>query len=109
RFNLSREEFALVKEAEDSAAKAKPDSVKAAAAAGVTLELDGVEDRVARLTIHSSSMGDAMVSKDGETLYYLARFERGLNLWSTSIRSRETRQLIALNANSGTLAWDKEH
>jgi len=108
RFRLTREEFALVKEAEDSAAKAKPDSVKAAAAAGVTLELDGAQDRRARLTIHSSSMGDALVSKDGETLYYLARFERGLNLWSTSLRSRETRQLIALNANSASMVWDKD-
>lgn len=108
RFRLSREEFALVKEAEDSAAKAKPDSVKAAAAAGVTLELDGVADRKVRLTIHSSAMGDALVSKDGETLYYLARFERGLNLWSTNLRTRETRQVLAMNANSGSMTWDKE-
>ena len=108
RFRLTREEFALVKEAEDSAAKARPDSVKAAAAAGVALELEGAEDRKARLTIHSSSMGDALVSKDGETLYYLARFERGLNLWSTSLRSRETRQLVALNANTASMAWDKD-
>ena len=108
RFRLSREEFALVKEAEDSAAKARPDSVKAAAAAGVALELEGIEDRKARLTIHSSSMGDALMSKDGETLYYLARFERGLNLWSTTVRTRETRQVIALNANSGSMVWDKD-
>lgn len=108
RFRLSKEDFALVKEAEDSAAKAQPDSVKAAAAAGVALELDGATDRKARLTIHSSSMGDALVSKDGETLYYLARFERGLNLWSTNLRTRETRQVLALNANSGSMTWDKE-
>lgn len=108
RFRLSREEFALVKEAEDSAAKAKPDSVKAAQAAGVTLELDGAADRTARLTTHSSSMSDALVSKDGETLYYLARFERGLNLWSTTLRTRETRQVLALNANSASMTWDKD-
>lgn len=108
RFRLSREEFALVKEAEDSAAKAKPDSVRAAAAAPLPIELEGIEDRRARLTIHSSSMGDALVSKDGETLYYLARFERGLNLWSTTIRTRETRQVLALNANAASMTWDKD-
>lgn len=108
RFRLSREEFALVKEAEDSAAKAKPDSVKAAQAAGVTLELEGAEDRTVRLTTHSSSMSDALLSKDGETLYYLARFERGLNLWSTTLRTRETRQVLALNANSASMTWDKD-
>ena len=108
RFRLSKEEFALVKEAEDSAAKAKPDSVKAATAAGVALELGGVADRKTRLTIHSSAMGDALISKDGETLYYLARFERGLNLWSTNLRTRETRQVLAMNANSGSMTWDKE-
>ena len=66
--------------------------------APLAIELDGVTDRKARLTIHSSSLGDALVSKDGESLYYLARFERGLNLWTTTVRTRETKQLVALNA-----------
>ena len=48
------------------------------------------------------------MSKDGETLYYLARFERGMNLWSTNLRTRETKMVVALNANSGSLEWDKE-
>ena len=108
RFRLSREEFALVKEQEDSLAKAKPDSTKAAAGLPIKLDLDGIASRKARLTIHSSILGDALLSKDGETLYYLTRFERGLNLWTTSVRTRETRQLVALNANNGQLAWDKD-
>ena len=64
--------------------------------------------RKARLTIHSSSLGDALISKDGETLYYLARFERGLNLWSTNLRTRETAKMLAMNANGGSMTWDKE-
>ncbi|WP_434480570.1 S41 family peptidase [Gemmatimonas sp.] len=74
----------------------------------MVLDLDGVDERKARLTIHSSNMGDALVSKDGETLFYLARFERGMNLWSTNLRTRETKQLVALNANSGSMVWDRE-
>lgn len=112
RFRLSKEEFAVVKEAED--AKAKTDAATAkpgttpSTPAPLALELDGARDRKSRLTIHSSSLGDAMLSKDGETLFYLARFERGLNLWQTTVRTRETRQLVALNANSGSLQWDKD-
>lgn len=106
RHNLTREELALVKEAEE---QGRPRGDSARAPAGpVTLELEAAPDRRARLTIHSSSLGDALVSKDGETLYYLARFERGLNLWSTTLRTRETRQVLALNANSGRMVWDKE-
>lgn len=113
RFRLSKEDFALLKEGEEAKTKAATDATAAkkepaAAPAPLVLELDAATDRKARLTIHSSSLGDALVSKDGEALYYLARFERGLNLWTTTIRTRETKQLVALSANSGSLQWDKE-
>jgi hypothetical protein len=67
-----------------------------------------LDKRKARLTIHSSSLGDALISKDGETLYYLARFEKDYNLWSTNLRTRETEMLVPLNARSGNMVWDKE-
>lgn len=109
RFRLTKEEYALVKEAEDKAPKPRPDSAAAAVPARpVSLELAGLEERKARLTIHSSSLGDALVSKDGETLYYLARFERGFNLWSTNLRTRETKQLVSLDAAGGAMTWDKD-
>lgn len=119
RYRLTKDEFALVKEAEekkdkDKAKDAAKDSKDAKDAAKetkveeVTIDLDGIEIRKARLTIHSSSLGDALVSKDGETLYYLARFEKGMNLWSTNLRTKETKMLVALNTNGGNLAWDKE-
>lgn len=110
RHQLSKEEFALVKDAEAKAAKDKPkgDSTAAAPVAPVTIDLDRAEQWKDRVTIHSSSLGDALLSKDGETLYYLARFERGLNLWSTALRSGETKMVLALNANSASMQWDKE-
>ena len=64
--------------------------------------------RKTKLTIHSSSMGDALVSKDGETLYYLARFERGMNLWTTNLRTKETKMLVPLNTGFASMVWDKE-
>ncbi len=53
-------------------------------------------------------MGDALLSKDGEKLFYLARFEKGMNLWSTNLRTKDTKLEISLDANSGLLAWDKD-
>jgi Tol biopolymer transport system component/C-terminal processing protease CtpA/Prc len=116
RFRLSKEEAALLKEMEEKKEKDKADAAKEKketaekkdAPEPVAIEWDGLSLRKARLTIHSSSMGDALVSKDGETLYYLARFERGMNLWSTNLRTRETKMLVSLNANGGSLNWDKD-
>ncbi len=116
RFRLTKEEFALLKEAEEKKDKSDPARKDAAAAAKeketkpeeVVIDFDGLDIRKARLTIHSSSLGDALVSKDGETLYYLARFEKAMNLWSTNLRTRETKMLVALNTNGGSLAWDKD-
>ena len=114
RFQLTKEEAALVKEAEEKKAKAEADKAKKDAAEkkdekkDLFIDWDGLQTRKARLTIHSSSLGDALVGKDGETLYYLARFEKGLNLWTTNLRTKETKMLLALNANSGRMEWDKE-
>ncbi|HEV8496436.1 MAG TPA: hypothetical protein VGQ56_06230, partial [Gemmatimonadaceae bacterium] len=89
RFKLTKDEFALVKEADEKLAKTKADSAKIKADSvraekkDLILDLEGLDARKARLTVASSSLGDALMSKDGETLYYLARFEKGLNLWST--------------------------
>ena len=115
RFRLSKDEFSLSKELDERAAKARADSTKGRDSAAarmpakpLVLDLADVDARKARLTVASTSLGDALVSKDGETLYYLARFEKGLNLWSTNLRSRETKMLLQLNANGGNMAWDRE-
>lgn len=109
RYRLTKDEFALVKEAEDKKEKdAAARKDPAAKPEEVVLDLDGADARKARFTIHSSSLGDAAVSKDGENLYYLARFERGMNLWTTNLRTKETKQLVTLNAGSGSLEWDKD-
>ncbi len=116
RFQLTKEEAALLKEAEDKKTKAEADKdkdkkdapAKKPEAKDLAVDWDGLALRKARLTIHSSSLGDALVNKDGDTLYYLARFERGMNLWTTNLRTRETKMLLALNANGGRMEWDKE-
>jgi C-terminal processing protease CtpA/Prc len=123
RFKLTKEEMALVKEAEEKkekdkekdkadAARDKKDAKDAKDAKDkvedVVIDFDGLNTRKARLTIHSSSLGDALLSKDAETLYYLARFEKGMNLWSTTLRTKETKMLVSLGANSARMEWDKD-
>ena len=118
RFRLSKEDYALLKEMEDKAKekekkeKEKEDSKKKAQEVkkdtSLVIDWEGLRERKIRLTIHSSSLSDAVLSKDGEKLYYLARFEKGLNLWSTNLRTKETKMELALDASSASLQWDKQ-
>ena len=112
-FNMTEEDYklkqALEKAKEESEKKDKDEEKKEEDKEEVKeLKIDwkGLEDRTARLTIHSSGLGDAVLSKDGSKLYYLARFEKGMNLWSTDLRTKETKEAIKLNAGSGSLMWD---
>jgi tricorn protease len=105
KFNLNKDELALLKEMEGTA---KKDTAKTKEVAPIEIDLDGIQDRKARLTIHSSSLSDAILSKDGEKLYYLARFEKNANLWSTDLRTKETKMEIPLEGMGGSLAWDKD-
>lgn len=110
KYRLNKEEYSLWKEMDEKNAKAdttkkKDTTIKKEM---VKIDWDGLLYRKARLTLHSSNLADALVSKDGETLYYLARFERGQNLWSTNLRTRETKMMVPLNANSAAMMWDKD-
>ncbi len=116
RFRLSKDDFALLKDVDSSStARTKADSAKAKADSSrppkvpLVLDLDGLDSRTARLTVASAPLGDALVAKDGETLYYLARFEKGMNLWSTNLRTKETKMLLTLNADRGSMVWDAKH
>jgi tricorn protease len=114
RFQLDKEDFDLLKEIEKAAkgeekSEDKKDAKKEdKKVEDLKIDWDDLKERKAKLTIHSSALGDALLSKDGEKLYYLARFEKGMNLWSTNLRTKETKMELSLDANSGRLFWDKE-
>ncbi|MBK9276087.1 MAG: PD40 domain-containing protein [Flavobacteriales bacterium] len=127
RFRLSKEEAALLKEEEDKKKKEeeekggdkakkekdkkeggkaddKPEDVKP-----ITIEFDGLRERKVRLTPNSSALSDALLSKDGEKLYYLAAFEKGTDLWQYEIRTREAKILNKMGDGwASGLTWDKE-
>lgn len=120
KFNMSKEEYDLLKlieegdkkeddESDDKADKKKNkkgDAKDGEKVKPLQLDMENMRERKARLTIHSSKLSDAVLSKDGEKLYYLTRFEKGLNLWETELRTKSTKMLIGLGAKSGSLSWD---
>ena len=113
KFKMSKDDYKLFKElekrsGEDEKKDEKKDKDDENEITELEIDWDGLRDRKAKLTIHSSYLGDAVLSKDGETLYYLARFEKNMNLWSTNIRTKETKMELALNSTEGSLTWDKE-
>lgn len=119
KFNLSKEDFKLEKEIKEELEKSekgdKKDEKKKDKKADKKKEIkplafdwENMKDRTKRLTIHSSRLGDAVLSKGGDTLYYLSRFEDKMNLWSTNLRTKETKMVLKLGANFGRLEWDKK-
>ncbi|MGM9805783.1 MAG: S41 family peptidase [Candidatus Aphodosoma sp.] len=73
----------------------------------VFVDLAHLEDRIVRLTPMSSQLGSAVLSKDGEKLYFTSAFEKGYDLWQTSIRERDTK-IINKNIGSVSLMLDKD-
>ena len=62
-----------------------------------------------RLTPYSSDLSDAIVTSDGETLYYLCSFEDGYDLWKLPLRKREPKLASKVNAQSRvSLQADKD-
>ncbi len=102
RYRLSKEDYELLKEIEK---KAEKKDKKDAKPKDIEVELEGIQDRIVRLTPNSSSLGDAIVSNDGESLYYLSSFEGGMDLWKMDLRKHETK-LLTKDAGSGRFQTD---
>ncbi len=71
----------------------------------IIVELDGIHDRILRLTPTSSNLGSAALSKDGKTLYYQASYESGMNLWKYDL---EKGTPAKIGAATGRMKWDEK-
>jgi Tol biopolymer transport system component/C-terminal processing protease CtpA/Prc len=117
-YRLNEEDYELMQEAEKEEKEEEDDDEKkdkkkkkedSDKVKSLEFDLEDIADRRVRLTIHSSSLSDAYVDKKGEKLFYLARFEKGYNLWQTNLRTRETKILSKLGSSSGgAIIPDKE-
>ena len=75
------------------------------------IEWENLDDRMVRLTHHSSNLGDGVLSKDSSKLYYLARFEKGFDLWEQDFKEGTTKLVKKLGARNASivLSEDDEH
>ena len=111
-FKMNKEERALKKELEkgnnkkDDKEKEK-DNEKVKKVEPLRFDLDNRHHRIIRLTRHSSNLSDAYLNKDGSKLYYLARFEKGVDLWEQDFLENSTK-LISKDVGSGLLIPDKD-
>ncbi len=124
KYRLNDEEYALYKEAQKKAKKTentdtdkkdkkddadkknkkenKKDDTKA-----INVELNGIQDRIVRLTPFSSDLSDAMIDPDGENLYFLSSLEDGYDLWKMNLRKREPRIASKASLGRSGFATDK--
>lgn len=116
KFTLNEEEYALYKERnkkdkkkdDDSDDKKKKKSdEKVTPSKDLKFNFTDIEDRIIRLTINSSRLSDAILSPDGDKLYYMSRFEKGYDLWVKDIRKNSTTLLKKLKGSGGGLQFDK--
>ena len=124
RFRMSTEELELAeankdvkeKKAEEKDEKKKEDKQKKAEEKGKTevekvkpleLDIDNCRDRIVRLTVNSSRMGDAILDSKGEKIYYQAAFEGGYDLWCHDLKENTT-TLMMKNIGGGGFVADKD-
>lgn len=122
KFRLSKEEYDLLKKEEKMAKelaeksddkkdkknkKDKKDD-KEEESKDIVVELDGLEDRIMRLTPMSSRLSGVSLSKDGDKLYFLSAFEKGYDLWELDIRERSTKILKKLGMGGAGLELNKK-
>lgn len=114
KFRLSKEEQALLEEdkKEEKKDKEKDDEKKEEedkekAVEPLQFDLANRKDRVIRLTVNSSFLGDAVLSLKGDKLYYCAAFEKGFDLWEQNFKENTTKLLIK-EVGGGSMFSDKK-
>lgn len=123
KFRLSKEDYELQKELEKEQKdttetkkndkkkgdnKEKSEEKKEEKVKDIVVELNNIEDRIVRLTPNSSDLGSVIITKDGETLYYLSAFEGGYDLWKMNLRKKDTKLLHKMDAGWANMEMDKD-
>ena len=70
-------------------------------------DLANRKDRIMRLTVNSSFLGDAVLTPKGDKLYYCAAFESGYDLWEHDFKENTTKLLIK-GVGGGSMFADKK-
>ena len=125
KYKLSKEDYELLKELEKEQKKNKEDNDKKDKKddskksdkkddckkkddkkKDIVVELDGICDRIVRVTRNSSDLHDAMVTSDGETMYYTTAGDKDIDVFKVDLRKKEEKKIGTSKA--GTLDCDKD-
>ncbi|TKB58415.1 S41 family peptidase [Ferrimonas aestuarii] len=107
-YKMSKEERELQAEAEEKAVNTEEkDDEQQEQVAQVTIDWHHLDDRMVRLTKHSSDMADFVLTPEQHKLYYLARFEGGYDLWLQDFEEHSTSLALKLNAESAALSLNE--
>ncbi|MEQ9300865.1 MAG: S41 family peptidase [Cyclobacteriaceae bacterium] len=74
----------------------------------VKIEFDGLSKRKVRLTLFSTYLSDAKLTKDSKSLYYLGTAEDKTELWKTDLRTKETKSIGSYSEGGGSLILSKD-
>ena len=124
KFRLNKEEYALLKETEKGNKDAKKDDSKKddkddkkkdkkdekpAEPKQIEVDLEHLQDRVARLTPMSSNLSGMALSKDGEKFYFMTSFEKGYDLWELDVREKSMKILKKMGQGGAQLAMNGDN
>ena len=107
----ARKKKAAEKDKKDGKKDAKKDSKvgdsnKEKESKDINIELDGIQDRIVRLTPFSSDLADVYIDDKGETLWFLAAFDGGYDLWKKNLRKGDVSLANKLDAGGLSMVPD---
>lgn len=107
RHQLSAEDLAIVKSIEKKTKTDKDKDKDKDKVAPVNVDLDGIQDRIIRLTPMSTNLSDAILTADGDELYYLMDAPDGRQLWKLNLRKGDHR-MVSKVSGASSLANTKD-
>lgn len=119
RYRMNKEERALAKEnmtekekkkeeKKEEKEKKKMEKPEAKEIEPLKFDLENCRDRIVRLTVTPSFLGDILLDKDGENIYYNVAFEKGMDLWHRDLMTGNT-ELLIKNVGNGEMMFDKSY
>jgi tricorn protease len=115
QFQLSKDEYSLLKEKEDKTdkndkeEKGKPDTALAKKLKeSFKMDLTDLDTRRIRLTPGSVNLSSYRLSPQGDKLYFTAKFEKGYDLWELDTRTHDLKTLAKLGATDASLDMSKD-
>lgn len=110
KYRLNKEDAELAEEAEKLAATKKDDDKDADKKDDKTInvELDGIDERIVRLTPFSSELYDAMITADGEKLLFITQGADGNMLWEKDLRKGDIDMVKTLPSGLTSFTTSKD-